>query len=134
MPIIKSAKKRVKTAKKATARNVKTKRSFRTAVKNFRAQKSTKGGSEALSEAQAKIDTAVKKGVLHKNTAARKKRQLAQEAKEAGVKPNTKKKTPSTAKKTSTKKTTAKKATPKKTTSKKRTTPSTKKADSSKKK
>ncbi|HMH31173.1 MAG TPA: 30S ribosomal protein S20, partial [Methylomirabilota bacterium] len=35
MPIIKSAKKRVRTAKKATIRNSKTKRSLKTALKSF---------------------------------------------------------------------------------------------------
>lgn len=130
MPIIKSAKKRVRIAKKATARNVKTKRSFRSAIKDFREKKATKAGAEALSEAQATIDTAVKKGVLHKNTAARKKRQLAAEAKEAGVKLSTKKKT-TTTKKPAAKKPAAKKPaakTPaKKTTATKKSTPAKKK-------
>ncbi|MGH7240908.1 MAG: 30S ribosomal protein S20, partial [Candidatus Saccharimonadales bacterium] len=38
MPIIKSAKKRVKVAKKATIRNSKTKRSLKTALKAFTAK------------------------------------------------------------------------------------------------
>lgn len=116
MPIIKSAKKRVRIAKKATARNVKTKRSFRSAIKDFREKKTTKAGAEALSEAQATIDTAVKKGILHKNTAARKKRQLAAEAKEAGVKLSAKKKAAPT---TTTKKPAVKKPATKKSAAKK---------------
>lgn len=107
MPIIKSAKKRVKTAEKATVRNAKTKRNFRTAVKQFRASLATKkNSSEALSQAQSTIDTAVKKGLLHKKNAARKKQQLAKEAKDAGVKL-----TPASTKKTTAKKAPAKKKT-----------------------
>jgi len=95
MPIIKSAKKRVKVAKKATIRNSKTKRSLKRAVKAFAA--ALTGGkkvSEAHSKAQSELDKAVKKGLLHKNKVARKKSQLARAAKAAGApKPAAKKKT-----------------------------------------
>ncbi len=85
MPIIKSAKKRVKTANKAAIRNSKTKRSLRTAIKSFRTGVSTKKvTSESHAEAQSAIDTAVKKGIMHKNKAARQKAQLAKAAKAAG--------------------------------------------------
>lgn len=97
MPIIQSAKKRVRSATKATIRNAKTKRAMREAIKSFRATLATKAdSSRALSEAQQAIDTAVKKNVLHKNRAAREKRQLVAEAKAAGVKLTAKpaKKTP----------------------------------------
>lgn len=91
MPIIKSAKKRVRVSNKAAIRNRKTKRSFRSAIKAFQAAVTGgKDASKAQSKAQSSIDIAVKKGVLHKNTAARKKRQLAKSAKTAGVKPTTK--------------------------------------------
>jgi small subunit ribosomal protein S20 len=87
MPIIKSAKKRVKTANKAAIRNAKTKRSFRTALKDFRL--SLAGGEKKLgtahAKAQSEIDKAVKKGILHKNKAARQKAQLAKAAKAAGA-------------------------------------------------
>ena len=83
MPIIKSAKKRVRTARKAAVRNSKTKRSLREAWKSFAASPSAKSHSEA----QSKLDDAVKKGVIHKNKAARLKRQAAVKAKAAGVKP-----------------------------------------------
>lgn len=83
MPIIKSAKKRVRVANKASARNTRTKRSMRSAIKAFTA--SLKG--EDARKAQGSLDTAVKKGVMHKNKAARKQRQLAAKAKAAGVKP-----------------------------------------------
>ncbi len=86
MPIIKSAKKRVKVAKKATIRNAKTKRSLKEAVKAF--AKSLTGGknvAEAHAKAQSEVDKATKKGIMHKNKAARKKAQLARSAKASGA-------------------------------------------------
>ena len=82
MPIIKSAKKRVKTTRKATARNARVKKNLRGAMKSF--SKST--NSKNHSAAQSALDTAAKKGLMHKNKVARKKRQLAQAAKKAGTK------------------------------------------------
>jgi ribosomal protein S20 len=82
MPIIKSAKKRVKTANKAAVRNSKTKRSLKGALKIF-AKKAT---PKSHSAAQSNVDKAVKKGVMHKNKAARLKKQLAAKAKADGVK------------------------------------------------
>ena len=109
MPIIKSAKKRVKDARKATVRNSKTKRSLKTSLKSFQAAlKGKKGVSEAQSKAQSNIDKAVKKGLIHKNKAARKKKQLAANAKASGAKATSSKKT-TTAKKPTAKKTPAKK-------------------------
>lgn len=90
MPIIKSAKKRVKTAERAAVRNSKTKRSIRAAVKTFEAalsDKNTKKATESLNEAQSAIDMAVKKNLWHKNKGSRKKAQLVKQAKDAGLKP-----------------------------------------------
>lgn len=128
MPIIKSAKKRVKVTKKATIRNSKTRRSLKESVKAFHA--SLTGGAksaDAQSKAQSEIDKAAKKNVIHKNKAARKKSQLAKAAKAAGApkpaakKAIVKKTAPAkkvaakpAAKKPAAKKPTAKKATPKK--------------------
>ncbi|CAN5375924.1 hypothetical protein BH10PAT3_BH10PAT3_5920 [soil metagenome] len=82
MPIIKSAKKRVKTTKKATVLNARTKKSLRNALKAF-----TKAANSInQSAAQSALDKAGKKGLLHKNKIARKKRQLAVAAKKAGTK------------------------------------------------
>jgi small subunit ribosomal protein S20 len=122
MPIIKSAKKRVKVAAKARGRNVKTKRSLREALKAFsKAVDSGKAADilKAQNEAASAIDTAAKKNVIHKNKAARQKAALAARAKAAGVKPakNTAKKAPATSKKASkapAKKPPAKKTAPKK--------------------
>ncbi len=119
MPIIKSAKKRVRTARKATVRNSKTKRSLKEAVKAFSATVAGgKDSKKAQAAAQGAIDTAVKKGVMHKNKAARKKAQLAKQAKAAaGTKKTVTKKT--AAKKTVAKKTPAKKPAAKKAAAKK---------------
>lgn len=121
MPIIKSAKKRVKTAEKAAVRNSKTKRTIRGAIKSFQtalADKNTKKANEALVEAQSAIDTAVKKNLWHKNKGSRKKAQLAKEAKAAGLKP-VKKATKATVKASPAKKTAAKKPVAKKPVAKK---------------
>ncbi len=124
MPIIKSAKKRVKVARKATVRNAKTKRSLKTALKAFHASITGNGKTaEAQAKAQSELDKAVKKGVVSKNKAARKKKQLAAKAKANGVKATTKKKTATKpAAKKSTAKKPAAKSTAKKTTTKKTTT------------
>lgn len=121
MPIIKSAKKRVKTAEKAAVRNSKTKRSIRSAIKSFETAleaKNTKKANDSLIEAQSAIDTAVKKKLWHKNKGSRKKAQLAKQAKAAGLKPVKKVAKPavkaSPAKKAPVKKPVAKKAAPKK--------------------
>lgn len=124
MPIIKSAKKRVKTAQKAAVRNSKTKRTLKGAVKAF--HKALTGGkktaSKELGKAHSALDTAAKKKVMHKNKVARKKSQLAKAAKvAAGVsKPAAKKAAPKkvAAKKPAAKKPAAKKPAAKKTTKK----------------
>ena len=67
---------------KRRARNVTTKRNLKGAVKAFVAKPSAAG----LQAAQSELDTAVKKNVLKKNTASRRKAQLVRLAKEAGVK------------------------------------------------
>lgn len=82
MPIIKSAIKRMKQTIKRRERNVGIKRDIKTAVKAFLA----KPTSEGLGKAQSEIDTAVKKKLINKNTAARRKSNLAKTAKAAGVK------------------------------------------------
>lgn len=125
MPIIKSAKKRVRTAEKASIRNSKTKRTLKTALKAFHS--SLTGGDKkatvaAHGDIQSNIDKAVKKNVIHKNKAARQKRQLAAKAKAAATSEATPAKAPAkkapakaaTAKATPAKKPAAKKAPAKK--------------------
>ena len=122
MPIIKSAIKRAKQTIKRRERNIGIKKDIKSAVKAFMANPSAK----TLADAQRELDTAVKKGLLKKNTVARRKSTLSKIAKEAGVKLKTAKK-PAVAK-TTTKpaaaakpaaKAPAKKAAPKATTAKK---------------
>jgi small subunit ribosomal protein S20 len=86
MPIIKSAKKRVKVANKAAVRNSKTKRSLKSAIKSFGkalGASDKKKALKALDKVQSELDKAGKKGVLHKNKVARKKSQAARAAKAA---------------------------------------------------
>lgn len=88
MPIIKSAIKRAKQTVVRRERNIGIKKDIKTATKAFEAKPSAK----TLAAAQSELDTAVKKGLLKKNTVARRKSQLARIAKEAGVKLETAKK------------------------------------------
>ena len=93
MPIIKSAIKRAKQTIKRRDRNVGIKRDIKSAVKAF----TEKPSAATLSAAYSEIDTAVKKKLLKKNTAARRKAGLSKIAKEAGVKLGAAKKTTATA-------------------------------------
>ena len=79
MANIKSAKKRVLIAEANRQRNVAFKTSIKTAVKKALAL-ATESDKEALNAAISKVyqlcDKAVSKGILHRNTAARKKSRL----------------------------------------------------------
>lgn len=113
MPIIKSAIKRAKQTLKRRERNISIKKDIKTAVKAFSAEPSAK----TLAAAQSEIDTAVKKGLIKKNTAARRKSALSKIAKKAGVTLEASKKPaakPAAAKKTAAKKAPAKKPAAKK--------------------
>lgn len=108
---------------KRRARNVELKRTIKTAMKAFEATPSAK----TLGQVQSTLDTAQKKGLLKKNTVARRKAHVAKHAKDAGVKlaatpkkPTAKKETKETPAKTApAKKAPAKKPAAKKTTAKK---------------
>ena len=82
MPIIKSAKKAARQADKRTAHNEQIKKDIKAAVKAFRAKPS----KTTLAKAQSEYDKAVKKDLLKKNTAARRKAKLHAIAKSAKVK------------------------------------------------
>ena len=80
MPNIKSAKKRLITNEKARVRNKAKMSALRTAEKIFRTTVeagNTDTAQKELSTAFAKLDRAVKAGIIHKNKAARKKSQLS---------------------------------------------------------
>lgn len=82
MPIIKSAIKRAKQTIKRRERNLVIKREIKDTTKDFIANPSAK----TLSAAHGELDTAVKKGLIKKNTAARRKSNLSKFAKASGVK------------------------------------------------
>ena len=76
MPNIKSAKKRVLIAEARNARNKAEKSALKTAIKKFEAVAAEGNRTEAdgvYKVAVKKVDQAVARGVLHKNTAARRK-------------------------------------------------------------
>jgi small subunit ribosomal protein S20 len=80
MPNIKSAIKRVNTNEKRRLLNASQKSSLRTAVKAFEtaaASTNVDSAKAALISATKKLDKAATKGLIHKNTANRKKSRLA---------------------------------------------------------
>ena len=82
MANIKSAKKRILTAERNYQRNVAFKSAIKTAVKKVvvlaqAKEKDQEAIKTALSEAYKLCDKAASKGILHKNTASRKKSRLS---------------------------------------------------------
>ena len=117
MPNIKSAKKRVRIIEKKTAQNTAIKSQFKTAIKKF--EEANEAGAanvkELLAAAKNALDKAATKGIITKQTAARRKSRLDLAAAKGSAKVAEEK----PAKKTAAKKaTTAKKTTAKKTTKK----------------
>ena len=110
MPIIKSAKKRVRVARKAAVRNTRNRRNLKSALKVF----AGKPSASAFSAAQSQIDKAAKKHIIHKNKAARLKRRAAARAKASGVKLGKATAKAASGKKAAPKKATAKRPAPKK--------------------
>jgi small subunit ribosomal protein S20 len=83
MPIIKSAIKRVRQSAKRRSRNLQVKRAIHQDVRVFSdalTANDTKAVPETLRAAISEIDRAVKKGTLHRNTAARRKSSLQKRA------------------------------------------------------
>lgn len=79
MPNIKSAIKRVNADKKKNLRNRMVKSQVKTAVKRFTVAMSSdaSGAQRELVNAVSVMDKAVAKGIVHKNTANRKKARMA---------------------------------------------------------
>ena len=80
MPNIKSAKKRVKVTKVKAANNQSAKNELRTEIKKFNA--AVEAGDKVTAQAMyakacSMVDKAVDKGILHVNTASRKKKTMA---------------------------------------------------------
>lgn len=81
MPNLKSQIKRMKQAERIRLRNKSVKTAIKTTVKRFETALSEQNFEEAkslLTEISQKLDKAASKGVLHKNTAARKKSRLSE--------------------------------------------------------
>lgn len=79
MANIKSAEKRIRQTAKRHARNQAATTHLRTAVKKHRAGDAT-ARAKALPATYSEIDLALKKGIIHKNAAARYKSRLARHA------------------------------------------------------
>ena len=75
MPNIKSAKKKMRQDVKRTARNTVVKKTLKETVKNVK--KADKVGTEDVQKAYSVIDKAAKKGIIHKNKAARLKSKVS---------------------------------------------------------
>ena len=76
MPVITSAKKKMRQDKKRTRDNFRIKEEYKQAVRVAK-EKPTK---QSVSHAQSVIDKAAKRNVIHKNKAARLKRQITRHA------------------------------------------------------
>lgn len=79
MPNTKSANKAMRQSRRRNAINTRTKFKVKGAVKNTRtliAEGNAKDAAESLKKAMSALDKAVKKNVLHKNTASRRKSRL----------------------------------------------------------
>lgn len=86
MPIIRSAKKALRVSLRKKVVNDKRRKDMKEAVKEIKVFTRDKKGAEAkaaLSEAYKAIDKAAKRGVIKKNTAARKKSRLSAMIKKA---------------------------------------------------
>ena len=81
MPITKSAKKALRGSKKKRVFNLRRKNEMNSVVKEYKklvAAKKTEEAKKLLPKLQKVVDKAAKRGVIKKNTAARKKSRLIQ--------------------------------------------------------
>jgi len=87
MPNVKSAKKRVKVIAKKTLINKSANSALKTSIKKANSAIAENGANkaEAVRAAVKKIDQAQAKGILHKNTAARRKSLLARRLNKSGT-------------------------------------------------
>jgi len=82
VPNIKSAKKRVRIAEENRQKNKGIRTRIKNVTKKLKEEKDSKKAEELLKVAYSVVDKAVKQGVLHANTAARKKAQFTRLVKE----------------------------------------------------
>ena len=84
MPITKPAKKALRSTKVKKARNDRNKKIVKESIKKVEKmikEKNKEGAKKLLSEAYSAIDKAAKRGILKKNTAARRKAKLSKDSK-----------------------------------------------------
>jgi small subunit ribosomal protein S20 len=81
VPNIRSAKKRMRQNTKARESNRQQRAALRTALKRVRGAESAGDASSALRAAEALLDRAARKRLIHPNAAARQKQRLAKAAK-----------------------------------------------------
>ncbi|MCD8484397.1 30S ribosomal protein S20 [Candidatus Woesebacteria bacterium] len=79
MPILSSAKKALRVSLRKQAINNQVRSQMKTAVKKFMSNPS----AEALQEAYSRLDKAVKRNLMHKNTAARRKARMSRTLKQS---------------------------------------------------
>lgn len=94
MPIKKSAIKKARQDEVRKSKNRLIKINFRSKIKALKetlASATTKDTSKELSEAYSALDKAAKKGVIHRNSAARKKARLAKAIAKSGDAPKNEK-------------------------------------------
>ena len=77
MPKLKSAKKRLRTTAKAQERNRAIRSQMRTAIKKVRSAPDKATAESALQSAISVVDRTARKGIIHKNAAARYKSRLS---------------------------------------------------------
>lgn len=76
MPRIQSSKKRMRQTVARTAQNRQKRSALRTAIKRVRNAETAEAAAQALARAEALLDRAGRKRLIHPNTAARYKRRL----------------------------------------------------------
>lgn len=89
MPNTKSASKAMRQSRRRNAINLRTRYKHKTATKNFRSlvtEGNVSEAAEAIKKAMSALDKAVKKDVVHKNTASRKKSRMAKALAKISVK------------------------------------------------
>ncbi len=77
MPHHKSAVKRMRTSERDRKKNVAVRSAVRKATRTVRSDAKEEAAPKLLRDAQSLLDNAVRKGVIHKKTADRKKSRLA---------------------------------------------------------
>ncbi len=80
MPTLVSSKKRLRQERVRQQHNTTVKSALRTAIKRLRGNTDAEAAPALVSQAHSKLDKAVKRGVMHRRTAARIKSRLTKQA------------------------------------------------------